>query len=243
MDKVDEVIPRVVSDSAGQTHVVSGKQYKEMSEASVSKIEADVGSNGKIKVDSDDIDNVNYEKLDEVEKYDDDLNRIDKDLEDAGKNKDELIEEEALRSNPFKKNGELKPNIKYKTGEYEYLYETDEMGRISKFETDDLKLTKRENRLKHDPDTPGKQKGDHAGHLAADRFGGSPKIDNLVSQSSDVNLSQYKRIENKWAKAIEEGKNVKNKVEVKYEGDSLRPSEFIVEYEIDGKYYDESIIN
>ncbi|MCY7791647.1 MULTISPECIES: DNA/RNA non-specific endonuclease [Bacillus] len=43
---------------------------------------------------------------------------------------------------------------------------------------------------------------DHAGHLAADRFGGSPELDNLVSQSSNVNQSKYKRLENKWAKAI-----------------------------------------
>ncbi|MGM0501838.1 MAG: YwqJ-related putative deaminase [Bacillota bacterium] len=46
MDKVDEAIPRVVSDSAGQTHVVSGKQHKGMSDASVSKIEADGSSGG-----------------------------------------------------------------------------------------------------------------------------------------------------------------------------------------------------
>lgn len=40
-----------------------------------------------------------------------------------------------------------------------------------------------------------------------DRFGGSPNLDNIVSQSKDVNLSQYKKIENQWAKAISEGKS------------------------------------
>src|SRR5699024_1037092 len=39
--------------------------------------------------------------------------------------------------------GKLKPNSKYQTGEYEYLYETDELGIIHKFEAEDLKLTKR----------------------------------------------------------------------------------------------------
>ena len=38
-----------------------------------------------------------------------------------------------LEINPFDKSGKLKPNIKYKAGEYDYLYETDNMGRISKF--------------------------------------------------------------------------------------------------------------
>ncbi|MGL5150829.1 MAG: DNA/RNA non-specific endonuclease [Clostridium sp.] len=133
--------------------------------------------------------------------------------------------------------------MKYKAGEYDYLYKTDEMGRISKFETDNLKLTERESRLPHNHDTPGKLSGDHAGHLAGDRFGGSPELDNLVSQSSNVNLSQYKKIENQWATAIKEGKQVKVNVEIKYDGDGLRPSEFNVQYEIDGKYFERDILN
>ncbi|GAA0086285.1 hypothetical protein UT300007_27240 [Clostridium sp. CTA-7] len=117
------------------------------------------------------------------------------------------------------------------------------MGRISKFETDNLKLTERESRLAHNPDTPGKLAGDHAGHLAGDRFGGSPELDNLVSQSSNVNLSQYKKIENQCATVIKEGKQVKVNVEIKYDGDGLRPSEFNVQYEIDGKYFERDILN
>lgn len=153
------------------------------------------------------------------------------------------INKSNLEANPFDENGELKPDIKYKTGEFDYLYETDDMGRISKFETDNLQLTDRANRLPHNPDTPGKLDGDHAGHLAGDRFGGSPELDNLVSQSSNVNLSKYKKIENQWATEIKKGKNVKVNVEVKYDGDSLRPSEFNVKYEIDGKRYRQSILN
>ena len=60
------------------------------------------------------------------------------------------------------------------------------MGRISKFETDNLQLTDRDERLPHNPDTPGKLDRDHAGHLAGDRFGGSSELDNLVSQSSNA---------------------------------------------------------
>ncbi|VBB09905.1 pectin lyase fold [Lucifera butyrica] len=148
-----------------------------------------------------------------------------------------------LETNPFNNSGTLKPNIKYQSGEYGYSYQTDEMGRISKFETDNLQLTDRTERLDHNPNTPGKLDGDHAGHLAGDRFGGSPELDNLVSQSSNVNLSEYKKIENQWAKAIEEGKQVKVNVEVNYEGSSLRPSKFNVQYEIDGKFYEKSILN
>ncbi|WP_329767635.1 DNA/RNA non-specific endonuclease [Bacillus nitratireducens] len=132
----------------------------------------------------------------------------------------------------------LKPNIRYKTGEYDYFYETDSLGRIEKFETDKLELTEREKRLSHSKNTPGKVKGqDHAGLLAGDRFGGSPKIDNLVSQLSDVNLKQYKKIEEEWAAALkaEPPKEVTVNVDIIYSGSDMRPDKFKVLYTIDGK--------
>ncbi|MGX1265714.1 putative ribonuclease toxin of YeeF-YezG toxin-antitoxin module [Rossellomorea marisflavi] len=133
------------------------------------------------------------------------------------------------------KNGNLKPNVKYRAGEYEYLYETDNSGRLKEFNAEELKLTERESRLPHNANTPGKQSGDHAGHLAADRFGGSPELDNLVSQSSNVNLSKFKKLENQWAKAINEGKQVAVNVKVNYNGPENRPSSFVIMYEIDGE--------
>ena len=128
----------------------------------------------------------------------------------------------------------LKPNIEYQAGEFEYIYKTDEMGRLKEFNADELKLTERNSRLTHNPKTAGKEDGDHAGHIAADRFGGSPDLDNLVSQSSNVNLSKYKKLENKWAKAIGEGKEVKVNVEINYNSDDLRPSGFDVQFTVDG---------
>ncbi|WP_245647893.1 DNA/RNA non-specific endonuclease [Paenibacillus borealis] len=153
------------------------------------------------------------------------------------------VPEKTFADNPFDDTGKLIPNAKYKAGEHQYNYETDQLGRIEKFSTDELKLTARDERLPHDANTPGKVTGDHAGHLAGDRFGGSPEIDNLVSQSSNVNLSKYKKIENQWAAAIKEGKQVKVNVEVKYEGDDLRPSKFIIDYEIDGEFFSKDLLN
>ena len=77
---------------------------------------------------------------------------------------------------PFEKDGKLKPNIKYSVGEHKYLYETDEFGRICNCSADELHLKKHLERLKHNPNTPGKLGGDHAGHLIADVFGGSPEL-------------------------------------------------------------------
>ena len=140
-------------------------------------------------------------------------------------------------------NGKLKPNVTYKTGEFGYKYKTDSKGRISNWSTDNLQLTKRANRLPYNSNTPGKIDGDHAGHLAADRFGGSQDIDNLVSQSSRVNLSEYKKIENIWADAISKGKKVTTNVEVLYDKNSSRPKEFNVQYTIDGMAYMTRILN
>nr|WP_243646937.1 DNA/RNA non-specific endonuclease [Scopulibacillus darangshiensis] len=130
----------------------------------------------------------------------------------------------------------LKPNVKYQTGEYDYLYKTDELGRLKEFNADDLKLTTRKERLPHKGNTPGKVSGDHAGHMAGDRFGGSPELDNLVSQSSTVNLSKYKKLENLWAKALDKGKKVTVNVKINYDGNGLRPSSFDIEYTIDGAF-------
>ncbi|UEA32003.1 DNA/RNA non-specific endonuclease [Granulicatella elegans] len=139
--------------------------------------------------------------------------------------------------------GKLKPNVKYQTGEFEYLYQTDGLGRLTDWNASELQLTERNGRLPHDSSTPGKLPGDHAGHLAGDWFGGSPEIDNLVSQLSDVNLSDYKKLENQWAKALEEGKDVSVNVKVNYIGDSLKPDSFDVRYTIEGFPFSRRIKN
>ena len=151
--------------------------------------------------------------------------------------------QKVLTDNPFDEAGNLKPNIKYQTGEFKYNYETDANGRISNWNTDNLQLTERDGRLNYNSDSLGKIEGDHAGHIAGDRFGGSPELDNIVSQSQNVNLSQYKKIENQWAKAISEGKEVTVNIDIKYDGDGFRPIEFNVEYTIDGDFFSQSILN
>lgn len=91
--------------------------------------------------------------------------------------------------------------------------------------------------------TPGKQPGDHAGHLAGDRFGSTGGLDNLVSQYWLVNLSSYRKLENDWKRAIQDGKNVDVNVRVEYAGDDLRPSVFYIKYFIDGVEYSRRITN
>jgi hypothetical protein len=142
--------------------------------------------------------------------------------------------------------GTLKANAKYKTGEFNYTYETDAGGRIAKVHADELHLKRRNGRLPHNPNTPGKKAGDDAGHLIGDRFGGSPDLDNMVSQSAKINRrgGEWYTVEEEIATALKKGKSVTDyNIHVKYVGDADRPSEFVIRYKIDGVPYFRVILN
>ena len=140
-------------------------------------------------------------------------------------------------------NGKLKPNVTYKTGEHDYFYTTNDDGLIVNARTDDLQLKTHEGRYKHNPNTYGKELGDHAGHLFGDRFGGSPELDNLVSQAENVNRSEYRQIEEQWAKALKNGQKVSVNIDIHYDQGSARPSSFDVTYTIDGVQHKRKISN
>ena len=75
--------------------------------------------------------------------------------------------------------------------------------------------------------------GDHGGHLIAQIFGGSGELDNLVAMDAIVNNSNYKIVENKWKKALQEGKEVQVTIDLVYDGTNKRPKEFNINYIID----------
>lgn len=128
------------------------------------------------------------------------------------------------------KTGNLLPNIAYSTGKKgtkgKYHYTTDAKGRIASAHARPLTLEKIK-RARHNPNTPGKLPGDHAGHLIADMFGGSPQLDNLVSQASDVNLSRFRTVENDWARRLDAGEDVQVDVLLDY-GEGGRPTGFTI---------------
>ena len=138
-----------------------------------------------------------------------------------------------------------KPNVIYEAGEHRYLYRTDEVGRIDRAYAEDLQLKLHEGRLRHNSKTLDKEIGDHAGHIFGDLFGGSPELDNVLSQAKDVNLKEYRRIERKWEDALKSKPPKKIEVDVKinYEGSSMRPTSFEVNYKIDGIRHKEIIKN
>ena len=134
--------------------------------------------------------------------------------------------------------GKLKPNVTYQTGEHEYLYSTNERGNICRVRTGDggLQLKTHKGRLHHNPNSPGKLPGDQAGHVIGDRFGGSPELDNILSQLGKTNQGSYKQLENQWAKALENGQNVQVDIRTYYHPDGVRPKSYYIRYWIDGEF-------
>lgn len=137
-------------------------------------------------------------------------------------------------------NGKLKPNHKYQVGNY--LYETDKDGRVSRV-SGELDLTKRD-RNTYQQTKAGKEDGikgglndDDGGHLVASIFDGPGEQINYAPMNANLNRGAWKRMENKWAEALDSDppKVVRIDVKPKYVGDNKRPSKFVARYWIDGE--------
>lgn len=131
---------------------------------------------------------------------------------------------------------ELLPNNVYVENGYTYL--TDSEGRVKSAEGQ-LQLSEEPRKQISDSmETIGKgdqKEGDQKGHLIGDRFGGGNGLENIVAMDGRVNQSDYKRIENTCARALESGHGVYLKVVPKYDKSSNRPTSFRIIYTIDGE--------
>lgn len=58
-----------------------------------------------------------------------------------------------------------------------------------------------------------------------------------------MNQGAWKTMENGWADAMVQGKDVKIEVEAIFTGVSKRPDEFVVKYTIDGQPFNETFKN
>ncbi len=128
----------------------------------------------------------------------------------------------------------LKPNIQYTSPEG-YTYKTDELGRIISCEGTLQKGVAERNKYAQRT-VGGKDRlpDDEGGHLIASIFKGSGDIDNLVPMDSNLNKGEWKKLENDWAKALNATppEEVKVKITPVYEGNSKRPTRFIIKQKI-----------
>ncbi|MBJ7898228.1 DNA/RNA non-specific endonuclease, partial [Bacillus atrophaeus] len=130
----------------------------------------------------------------------------------------------------------LKPNVVYKTKEG-YTYTTDNYGRITSVKADlQMGEAKRNQYAQSKAGKPDRLTDDDGGHLIATQFKGSGQFDNIVPMNSQINRSggKWYKMEQVWSKALngKPPKQVKVNIEPIYQGDSLRPVLFNVEYKI-----------
>ena len=129
---------------------------------------------------------------------------------------------------------ELKLNSAYDIDGY--VYKTDDYGRVASAEGDVAKqardrLTSQQGKSVEIKDGID---GDEGGHIFGARFNGPGEQINYWPQRGNLNKGPWKQMEDKWAKAINEGKTVRVEIKAIFEGTSKRPSAFEVNYWIDG---------
>ena len=139
------------------------------------------------------------------------------------------------------------PNVQYVT-ENGYRYTTDEFGRISRVEVDELVL-KKGKRNAYSQRVAGREyriteaelwEGlDDGGHLIGTQFNGPGDLDNVIAMNREINRpgGAWYNMEQEWASALKEVPPRKVTVDIQpvYSGKSLRPDSFNVMYKIEGE--------
>ncbi|MDY4298815.1 DNA/RNA non-specific endonuclease [Pseudomonas salmasensis] len=117
-----------------------------------------------------------------------------------------------------------------------YTYQLDSHGRVTKVEGT-LTLNKSQTRNQNaQKNAGGKDRlpDDQGGHFVGRRFDGPTDEMNHFAQNGNFNNSAYKKLENYWEKALKDNKDVRIKINPRYNGDSLRPDKVTIKQWIDG---------
>nr|HDU9003110.1 DNA/RNA non-specific endonuclease [Bacillus cereus] len=126
----------------------------------------------------------------------------------------------------------LKSNVEY-TSKEGYTYTTDSQGRVASCEGSlQLGDGKRNNYAQRVVGGNDRLDDDDGGHLIATIFKGSGNMDNLVPMNSNLNRGEWKKLENEWANALNDGDKVRVKITPNYSGNSKRPDSFVIRYKI-----------
>lgn len=124
-----------------------------------------------------------------------------------------------------------KPNTIYKVDDNK-IFKTDSQGRTASVEST-LSWSKSD-RNTYQQCKAGKCgiEGDEGGHLISSIFNGPGEKLNLVPMDGNLNKGTWKQMENTWASALKDGKQVNVKIEPSYSSSSKRPDSFTVTYQI-----------
>lgn len=135
----------------------------------------------------------------------------------------------------FRIGDDLLPNMRYQINGY--LYNTDDLGRVTKIVADNLQLKNSTGRQiifdsKSKIGRGFERHTDVRGHLIADRFGGDNTLANIVPMDGIVNNGEFKAIENILQKCLQDGGHVSVSIKPIYSGSSFRPDSLRVLYNI-----------
>lgn len=76
---------------------------------------------------------------------------------------------------------------------------------------------------------------DDGGHFIAARFNGPRDAYNHFAQNASFNRGAYRAMEDGWARVLKAGKHVSVNITALYVGASKRPTELVVQWDIDGR--------
>ena len=155
----------------------------------------------------------------------------------AEKPADDVLAEEPFNAEKNTKQDEIKleelqPDTAYEKNGYEF--KTDAQGRVALISG---KLDLQEGIRTGEQTRIGKmgKEDDEGGHMIGARFNGPSDAFNLTPQNANLNRGAWKTMENEWANALEDKKEVNVVIEPLYEDNTIRPSSFGVAYDIDGE--------
>ena len=162
--------------------------------------------------------------------------------------KEEIVEPGGSKENWNKTlSDELKPNTRYNVDGY--IYETDELGRVSKVEGELTLKDRGRNEYQQQKSVPlkdGIQGEDDGGHLIAQIFNGpGEQINYLPMIKSSNRYGDWRAMEREWQNALKSVPPKKVNVEINpiFEGTSKRPTMFEVNYKIGGNKFSKTIFN
>jgi len=140
----------------------------------------------------------------------------------------------------------LIPDNKYTSCGYEYA--TDNQGRIRLatgklyVPQDELREDGQHKRKPLNAKVEDMEDEDQRGHVIADVFGGSNRVDNLVAMGHLTNNLEYKALEKKFKDLVKDGHDVEVTYSLVYNlgNDTKRPDGFALYWKIDGSADDEN---
>ncbi len=130
---------------------------------------------------------------------------------------------------------ELQSNTTYELNES--IYTTDQYSRIVLCESTPQHIPEnpRDNEAQREVGGNDRRLNDQGGHIVGRDLNGDGGRGNLIAMDSNINQSDYKRMENNIKNDLDEGKKVSTKTEISYTGESRRPDKIKVTVLSDGK--------